>query len=67
MSDANDWPTVDPDGLHDRPNIRGLITTDDGEYIELLATGLQTPIPELGPIIQGTGQGSLPWGAFQSG
>ncbi len=67
ISHANDWPTGDPDGLHDRPNLLGLVSTDDNEYLQIAATGIQTPIPELGPIITGTGTGDLPWGAFQSG
>lgn len=67
MSKADDWPTIDPDGLHDRPDIRGLVSTDDGEYLELLATGLQTINPELGAIITGAGPGSLAFGDFQSG
>jgi len=67
ISYANDWPTGDPDGLHDRPNLRGLVTTDDNEYLQIAATGIQTPIPELGAIITGEGSGSLPFGAFQSG
>ncbi len=67
ISDANDWPTLDPDKLHDRPNLRGLINTDDGYYLELTATGIQTVNPQLGAIITGTGKGALPWGSFQSG
>ena len=67
ISHANDWPTGDPDGLHDRPNLLGLVSTEDNEYLQIAATGIQTPIPELGAIITGKGAGDLPFGAFQSG
>lgn len=53
--------------MYDRPDIRGLVSTDDGEYLELLATGLQTINPQLGAIITGAGSGSLAFGEFQSG
>ena len=63
----SDYPTVDPDGQHDRPNARGLISTDDDEYLQFEATGIQTTTPELLSIITGSGTGDLPFGAFQSG
>ena len=62
-----DFPSVDPDGLHDRPNARGLISTADGEYLQAEFQGIQTIIPELEPIITGTGTGNLAFGSFQSG
>ncbi|KAI4231903.1 MAG: hypothetical protein LQ349_005313 [Xanthoria aureola] len=61
-----DWPTIDPDGLHQRPDLRGLVTTDDGEYLQILATGIQTIIPELNQIITGEKGLNLPFGTFQS-
>lgn len=64
---GDDWPTLDTDKMHDRPNLRALITTDDGENLELTATGIQTPNAELGAIITGTGKGALAFGSFQSG
>ena len=64
---ANDFPTVDPDGSYGRPDLRGVITTDDNEYIQIQFTGIQTATPELGAITTGTGSGNLPFGAFQSG
>ncbi|MCJ1272291.1 hypothetical protein MMC21_000077 [Puttea exsequens] len=66
ISYANDWPTSDPDGKHGRPDLRGLVTTHDHEYLEVLATGIQTPIPQLGAIITGASKDSLPFGSFQS-
>ncbi|KAL6722359.1 hypothetical protein ACLMJK_001466 [Lecanora helva] len=63
---GNDWPTIDPDGRHGRPDLRSLVTTDDNEYLELLATGIQTTIPELTSVITGTGNENIPFGAFQS-
>ena len=67
ISNANDWPTIDPDGLHGRPNLLGLLTTDDGEYLQIATTGIQTPTPEVGKIVSGQGTGSLAFGDFQSG
>lgn len=67
FSNADDWPTVDPDGKHERPDLRGLIKTDDDEYLQILAKGIQTIIPELTQIITGEKELSLPFGAFQSG
>ncbi|CAF9935254.1 MAG: hypothetical protein HETSPECPRED_009715 [Heterodermia speciosa] len=66
FSNADDWPTVDPDGKHERPDLRGLIKTDDDEYLQILAKGIQTIIPELTQIITGEKELSLPFGAFQS-
>ncbi|CAL8578668.1 hypothetical protein XPA_004436 [Xanthoria parietina] len=66
ISSADDWPTIDPDGLHQRPDLRGLVTTDDGEFVEILATGIQTIIPELNQIITGEKELNLPFGTFQS-
>ncbi|KAG6986565.1 hypothetical protein G7Y79_00077g099570 [Physcia stellaris] len=67
ISNADDWPTIDPDGKHERPDLRGLVTTDDDEHLEILATGIQTIIPELNQIITGEKQLNLPFGTFQSG
>ncbi|KAL8866439.1 MAG: hypothetical protein Q9174_006303, partial [Haloplaca sp. 1 TL-2023] len=66
ISNADDWPTIDADGLHERPDLRGLVTTDDEEYLQILATGIQTIIPELNQIITGEKELSLPFGTFQS-
>ena len=67
ISSADDWPTVDADGKHERPDLRGLIRTDDDEYLQILATGIQTIVPELNQIITGEQELSLPFGFFQSG
>ena len=64
---TNDFPTVDPDGLHSRPNFRGLVKTDDQEYLEIHATGIQTLTPDLIAVTSGTGTGNLPFGSTQSG
>ncbi|KAL8710653.1 MAG: hypothetical protein Q9220_004877 [cf. Caloplaca sp. 1 TL-2023] len=64
---ADDWPTVDPDGKHERPDLRGLIKTDDDDYLQILATGIQTIVPELNQIITGEKELNLPFGFFQSG
>lgn len=53
--------------LNDHPNLLGFVSTDDDEYLQIAATGIQTPIPQLGAIITGTGTGDIPFGAFQSG
>jgi Protein of unknown function (DUF3237) len=66
ISYADDWPVADPDGKHSRPDLRGLVSTDDGEYLQVAATGIQTPVKELGEIVTG-GKGSLAFGSFQSG
>ena len=66
-SQANGWPTVDLDGQHTRPNLLGLLTTDDGEYIQVTTTGNQTLTPEVADIVTGKVTGSLAYGSFQSG
>ena len=64
---GTDFPIVDPDGLRARPNFRGVVLTDDNEYIQVLFTGIQTTTPELSAVVSGTGTGNLPFGSFQSG
>lgn len=68
MSHTNDWPTVDPDLLHGRPDILGLVFTDDGAYLQVRATGIRAVTPEVAAITNGlTSNASLPYGAFFSG
>ena len=67
IQQGDDWPTIDPDQKHARPNLRALATTDDGERLEVLSSGIQVPTPEFLQIIQGAGNGSLPWGSTYSG
>ena len=41
--------------------------TNDGEYLEVVSSGIQVPTPELLDIIQGKGKGSLAYGSTYSG
>ncbi|CAD6583131.1 MAG: hypothetical protein ASARMPRED_001240 [Alectoria sarmentosa] len=67
MSHTNDFPTVDPSGLYDRPNFLGLVSTDDGAYLQIHATGIQQSTPEVASIINGqSDSASVPYGAIYS-
>lgn len=67
ISHTNDWPTIDPDLLHSRPDFIGLVSTDDGAYLQIHATGIQAVTPEVAAITTGmTNNASLPYGAFYS-
>ena len=67
LQQGDDWPTIDPDQKHARPDSRVVATTDDGEYLEVVSSGIQVPTPELLDIIQGKGNGSLSYGNTYSG
>ena len=67
LGQGDDWPTIDPDQKHARPDSRVVAKTDDGEYLEIVSSGIQVPTPELLEIIQGKGQGSLAYGSTYSG
>lgn len=59
---------MDPDLLHSRPDFIGLVSTDDGAYLQIHATGIQAVTPEVAAITSGlTNNASLPYGAFYSG
>ena len=64
---GDDWPTIDPDQKHARPDSRVAVKTDDGEYLEVVSYGIQVPTPELLGIISGARQGSLKYGSTYSG
>ena len=67
MSHTNDWPTIDPSGLHDRPDFLGLVSTDDSAYLQIHATGIQESTPEVADITNGkTDTASVPYGAIYS-
>ena len=68
MSHTNDWPTVDPSGLYVRPNFLGLVSTNDGAYLQIHATGIQQATAEEATIIDGqSDDASIPYGAIYSG
>lgn len=68
MSHTNDWPTVDPSELYVRSNFLGLVSTDDGAYLQIHATGIQQATAEAAAIINGqSDNASIPYGAMYSG
>lgn len=67
LRQGDDWPTIDPDQKHARPDSRVLAATDDGAYVEVVSSGIQVPTPELLGIISGAKGGSLPYGSTYSG
>ena len=68
MSHTNDFPTIDPDGLHVRPDFIGLVSTDDGDYLQVHATGIQQATTEVADIINGrSDDASVPYGAIYCG
>lgn len=68
MSHTNDWPTIDPSGLYNRPDFLGLVSTDDGAYLQIHAMGIQQSTLEVADIITGkTDNASVPYGSVYSG
>ena len=68
LSHTNDFPTVDPSGNYVRPDFLGLVSTDDGDYLQIHATGIQQATTEQAEIISGeSDDASIPYGAIYSG
>ena len=67
MLHTNDWPTIDPSGLHNRPEFFGLVPTDDCGFLQVHATGIQDWTSEVADIINGkSDDASVPYGAIYS-
>jgi hypothetical protein len=68
ISYGADYLLQDPDRVHIRPDYLGFLTTDDGEYLQMHGTGIETPTPEAIAIFNDGEDGNgLPFGAYQSG
>lgn len=66
--EGSDYLTADSDGQHIRLGVRALLQADDGEYLEMTATGVQNSIPQQVAILSGDPSAQpLPYGAFQDG
>ncbi|KAL9111262.1 MAG: hypothetical protein Q9227_004340 [Pyrenula ochraceoflavens] len=66
---GSDFLTADADLQHYRLGVRALMQTDDGEYIEFEASGVQNVTEESVGILTGKeeGGGPIPYGGIQDG
>ncbi|KAL9625844.1 MAG: hypothetical protein Q9160_000164 [Pyrenula sp. 1 TL-2023] len=66
--EGSDYLTADSDGQHFRLGARALLQADDGEYLEMTATGVQNSIPQQVAIFTGDLKAQpLPYGALHDG